>query len=160
MKNLKQVICVGVLMMCSATAPAQNLFDLLKAAENPPKAELVKDSVDVYKLADKRPSYPGGMAALMKLINEKAQSIPKELINGLDEKGSRVVVGFVIEKDGSCSNFRVVKGITPPLDNASLEAVKRVKMKKWKPAEVDGNPVRYAMAVAVNFKYATPKKYF
>ena len=160
MKNLKQVICVGVLMMCSATAPAQNLFDLLKAAENPPKPELVKDSVDVYAFADKRPSYPGGMAALMKQINDKSQCIPKELINGLDEKGSRVVVGFVIEKDGSCSNFKVVKGITPPLDNASLDAVKRVKMKKWKPAEVDGNPVRYAMAVAVNFKYATPKKYF
>lgn len=160
MKNLKQVICVGVLMMCSATAPAQNLFDLLKAAENPPKPELVKDSVDVYEIAEKRPSYPGGMAALMKQINDKSQCIPKELINGLDEKGSRVVVGFVIEKDGSCSNFKVVKGITPPLDNASLDAVKRVKMKKWEPAEVDGKPVRYAMAVAVNFKYATPKKYF
>ena len=160
MKNLKQVICVGVLMMCSATVSAQNLLDLLKAAENPPKPELVKDSVDVYAIADKRPSYPGGMAALMKQINDKSQCIPKELINGLDEKGSRVVVGFVIEKDGSCSNFRVVKGITPPLDNASLDAVKRVKMKKWEPAEVDGKPVRYAMAVAVNFKYATPKKYF
>ena len=160
MKNLKQVICVGVLMMCSATAPAQNLFDLLKAAENPPKPELVKDSVDVYEIAEKRPSYPGGMAALMKQINDKSQCIPKELINGLDEKGSRVVVGFVIEKDGSCSNFKVVKVITPPLDNASLDAVKRVKMKKWEPAEVDGKPVRYAMAVAVNFKYATPKKYF
>ena len=62
----------------------------------------------------------------------------------------RVVVDFIIEKDGRLSNVRVVKGVSEDID---AEAVKVISASpKWRPGRVDGNKVRTAMSVSVEFR--------
>ena len=53
---------------------------------------------------------------------------------------ARVIVRFVVEKDGSITNVKVVRKVDPYLDKRALDAMK--KMPKWKPGMKDGKPVR------------------
>lgn len=62
----------------------------------------------------------------------------------------RVMVEFIIEKDGKVTNVHVIRGVSPELD---AEAVKVVSASpKWKPGRVNGNKVRTSMAVPVEFR--------
>jgi periplasmic protein TonB len=51
------------------------------------------------------------------------------------------MIQFIINADGSCTDFTVVKGIGYGCDEAAVEAFK--KMPKWKPATINGHPVRF-----------------
>ena len=72
---------------------------------------------------------------------------PEEAVkNGIQ---GRVMVDFVIEKDGRVTDVRVVKGVSPSLD---AEAVKAVSASpKWKPGKVDGQKVRASITLPVEF---------
>ena len=62
----------------------------------------------------------------------------------------RVMVDFIIGKDGSVSDVRVLKGVSPELD---AEAVKVVAASpKWKPGRLNGNKVRTSMTIPVEFR--------
>jgi protein TonB len=62
----------------------------------------------------------------------------------------RVMVDFVIEKDGSVTEVRVVKGVSEELDAEALRVVKASP--KWKPGRVNGNRVRTSLTIPVEFK--------
>ena len=62
----------------------------------------------------------------------------------------RVMVDFVIEKDGSVTDVRVVKGVSEELDAEALRVVKASP--KWKPGRVNGNRVRTSLTIPVEFK--------
>lgn len=62
----------------------------------------------------------------------------------------RVMVDFIIDKDGKVTDVRVVRGIDPDLD---AEAVRVVSASpKWKPGRVNGNKVRTSMTIPVEFR--------
>ena len=62
----------------------------------------------------------------------------------------RVVVDFIIDKDGKVTDVRVVKGVSPELD---AEAVKVVSASpKWKPGRLAGDKVRVSMNIPVEFR--------
>ncbi len=99
-------------------------------------------------VAGEMPQYPGGEAAmeLDMLSNFVYPEMERE--NGIQGK---VYVQFVVEKDGSVTNIKVVRGVTGG-KNLSTEAEKAVKkLKKFKPARLDGEEVRVSMTVPVNF---------
>jgi TonB family protein len=62
----------------------------------------------------------------------------------------RVVVDFVIEKDGKVSDVRVVKGLSPEIDAEVLKVVSASP--KWKPGKVNGEKVRTSLTLPVEFK--------
>ena len=62
----------------------------------------------------------------------------------------RVTVQFVVEKDGSIANARVLRGIDPELDKEAVRVISA--MPKWKPGEQRGKPVRCKFTVPVMFK--------
>ena len=67
----------------------------------------------------------------------------------------RVVVEFIIEKDGKVTNVRVVRGVSDELD---AEAVKVISASpKWKPGRVKGEKVRIAISLPVEFKLEKKK---
>ena len=86
---------------------------------------------------DQQPSFPGGTNALNTFIasNLKYSVVAQE--NGIQ---GRVVVKFIVEKDGSISNVEVDRSVDPGLDNEAMRVVKA--MPKWIPGQINGKAVK------------------
>jgi periplasmic protein TonB len=91
--------------------------------------------------------FPGGQTEMMKWIyaNVKYPAIARE--NGIQ---GRVVVSFVVEKDGSISNPKVLKGVNELLDKEAVRVIK--EMPKWKAGRQGEKNVRCAFTMPVSFK--------
>ena len=106
-----------------------------------PQEEPVLDEVEVM------PEYPGGRVALMKFLMENVRYPQVAIENGIT---GRVIVRFVVEKDGKISNVKVEKSVDPSLDAEAKRVVQT--MPKWKPGKRDGQPVRVKYALPVTFR--------
>lgn len=110
-------------------------------------AEETNSNTDpVYTIAEYMPSFPGGQEELKKYltINGTYPSDAKE--KGL---GGRVIVKFIVEKDGSISNAQISKSIYPSLDKEALRLIQN--MPKWIPAYNNEQAVRIWFNVPVSF---------
>ncbi len=100
-----------------------------------------------FQVLEQYPEFPGGMVELMKWLNanlhypEGAQS---QKIQG------KVIVTFIINKDGSVSNPHVTTSVHPLLDREALRVVKM--MPKWKPGMERKTPCRTMFVIPINFK--------
>ena len=122
--------------------------EVLKAKEviaqpEPPKEEETK----VFDVVEQMPSFPGGQSALLQYLssNIKYPVVAEE--NGVQ---GRVIVTFVVEKDGSITDVRVVKSVDPSLDKEAQRVVK--SMPKWIPGKQNGSAVRVKYTVPVTFR--------
>lgn len=101
----------------------------------------------VFQVVENMPEFPGGMGALMQFLgkNIKYPTIAQE--NGVQ---GRVIVQFVVNKDGSIVDPVVVRSVDPYLDKEALRVIK--SMPKWKPGMQRGKAVRVKYTVPVTFK--------
>lgn len=106
----------------------------------------------VYDYLDEMPEYDGGEENLMKHL-AKVIVYPKEAADKNIQ--GRVMVGFVVEKDGSLSNVKVLRGVHPLLD---AEAVRTVETLKFKPGKMNDKPVKCRFTIPVNFKLTDSSK--
>ncbi|OFR37681.1 energy transducer TonB, partial [Porphyromonas sp. HMSC065F10] len=85
-----------------------------------------------------------------------AQNIqyPKEAVKANIE--GRVMVSFIVEKDGSISTVEVKRSVHELLDKEAIRVVSA--MPKWKPGKQDGQPVRARFNIPVSFKIPKPDK--
>ncbi|MEE1322564.1 MAG: TonB family protein, partial [Bacteroidales bacterium] len=106
----------------------------------------IKDEDLIFKIVEEKPIFPGGQAEMMKYISKNLiyPQIAKEIgIQG------RVIVSFVIEKDGSLTNIKVAKDIG---GNCGEEAVRIIKsMPKWTPGKNKGKVVRTQISIPIIF---------
>ena len=102
----------------------------------------------VYTAPETKPQYPGGEAALMQYIASAIQ-YPTMAINANVQ--GRVVVQFIVEKDGRIGEVKVVRGQHPALDAEVVRAVKNIP-EKFIPGKVNGKIVRCFFALPINFK--------
>lgn len=105
------------------------------------------DNKEIFLTVDESAEFPGGTGALMQYLNEHMR-YPEEAFMA-NEQG-RVIVKFVIEKDGSIGDVQVIKGVTPLLDKEALRVVK--DMPKWIPAKVNGKDVASWFNLPISFK--------
>ena len=105
------------------------------------------DDDEVFMVVEDSPEFPGGLEALLKYLNDniKYPSICRE--NGIQ---GRVIVSFVVNKDGKIVDPEVVKGVNPQLDKEALRVIST--MPSWKPGKQRGKPVRVKYSVPVNFR--------
>lgn len=94
-----------------------------------------------------QPSFPGGDAALSEWV---ASNLKYPAISQEEGTQGRVIVGFVIEPDGSITNIEVVESVDTYLDRAATQLVS--KMPKWNPGTVSGRPVRTSYRIPVTFR--------
>ena len=115
-----------------------------KIAEPEPVKE---EETKVFDVVEQMPSFPGGPSALMQYLssNIKYPVVAEE--NGVQ---GRVVCTFVVERDGSITDVRVVKSVDPSLDKEAVRVVK--SMPKWIPGKQNGSAVRVKYTVPVTFK--------
>ena len=101
----------------------------------------------VYEKVEVMPEFPGGEQAMMDFVGKNVQ-YPKEAME--KEISGRVLVGFIVEKDGSIADVKVVKGIGGGCDEEAVRVVKA--MPKWKPGKDKGKPVRVSYVMPFTFK--------
>ena len=102
----------------------------------------------IFEVVEQMPEYPnGGMAGLMQFLskNIKYPTIAQE--NGTQ---GRVTVQFVVNKDGSIVDAKVLRGVDPYLDKEALRVIN--SMPKWKPGMQRGKAVRVKYTVPVMFR--------
>jgi protein TonB len=102
---------------------------------------------EIFQVVEEMPEFPGGMAECMKFLgkNIKYPTISQE--NGVQGK---VIVQFVVNKDGSVVDPVVVRSVDPYLDKEALRVINT--MPKWKPGKQRGKPVRVRYTVPVTFR--------
>ena len=101
---------------------------------------------DVFDVVEEMPQYPGGPQALFEFLSQNVQ-YPKEAAKaGIH---GRVIVTFVVEKDGSICESKVVKSVDPSLDAEALRVINA--MPNWKPGKQNGKEVRVKYTVPVAF---------
>lgn len=109
---------------------------------------IAPDPEDTLEIAPKMPEFPGGHEALMKYLDENLDKIPTYQGNGIQ---GRVIIGFVVGKDGSIINPRVLRSADSFLDKEALRVIK--EMPKWTPGELeDGTKVYVKFTVPVMFR--------
>ena len=115
-----------------------------KIAEPEPVKE---EETKVFDVVEQMPSFPGGPSALMQYLssNIKYPVVAEE--NGVQ---GRVVCTFVVERDGSITDVRVIKSVDPSLDKEAVRVVKG--MPKWIPGKQNGSAVRVKYTVPVTFR--------
>lgn len=108
-----------------------------------PKPEPEKIFVAVEQPAE----FKGGQAALMKWLSNNIRYPEAAQQNNVQ---GRVIVKFVVEKDGSIGSPTIVKGVDRDLDQEALRVVR--KMPKWQPGKNNGQPVRSYFNLPVTFR--------
>lgn len=109
------------------------------------KKPKVEDN-NIYESADKMPTYPGGVTELMAFINDRLE-YPREAL--ADSAQGIVQVSFIVEKDGTPTEFEVLDEHHPALEAEAVRVLQQ--MPKWKPATQRGVKVRVEYVVPVKF---------
>lgn len=124
--------------------------DIAFHPDKAPKKTQQKDGVISYFECDQRPTFLNS-AEPRKFLEEWVYQYLKYPASAVrDGIQGRVMVEFVINKDGKVSDVRVVKGVSEELD---AEAVKVISASpKWRPGRVNGEKVRCSMTVPVEFR--------
>ncbi len=102
---------------------------------------------EIFMVVEESPEFPGGVQALLEYLrkNIKYPQICKD--NNIQ---GRVLISFVVNKDGAIVDPEVIKSVHPSLDKEALRVISG--MPNWKPGAQRGKPVRVKYTVPVNFR--------
>ncbi|MCI6828976.1 MAG: TonB family protein [Prevotella sp.] len=122
--------------------------EVLKAKEviaqpEPPKEEETK----VFDVVEVMPTFPGGQGALFEWLSKNIKYPVVAEENGVQ---GRVIVTFVVERNGSITDVQVAKSVDPSLDKEAVRVVKA--MPHWIPGKQNGSAVRVKFTVPVTFR--------
>ena len=115
--------------------------------KEPEPVKVEKKEEEIFVAVEQQAEFPGGQAALMKWLSQNIRY--PEAAQQNDIQG-RVVVKFVVEKDGSIGQATVVRGVDKDLDREAIRVVK--KMPRWQPGKNNGVAVRSYFNLPVTFK--------
>ena len=101
----------------------------------------------VFEVVEQMPSFPGGTTALMQYLSKNTKYPPVAEENCIQ---GRVDCSFVIERDGSVSDVRIIKSVDPSLDKEAIRVVS--SMPKWIPGRQNGQMVRVKYNLPVTFR--------
>lgn len=105
------------------------------------------NSTRVYDVVEQMPSFPGGISGLRTYLNQNIR-YPAEAQENCVQ--GRVVVSFVVGKDGHISDVTVLRSVDPSLDKEAIRVVRN--MPRWTPGKQGGEPVRVRYNVPVSFR--------
>jgi TonB family protein len=106
-----------------------------------------KDENYIFGVVEQMPSFPGGNKALMKFLDDNLRYPAEARAMGIQ---GRVIVTFVVERDGNIDSIKVIKKVSPELDREALRVIRL--MPKWNPGKQNGKTVRTKYTIPVIFK--------
>lgn len=121
-------------------------------APEPVKSKLLNipqpvNSNSVYDVVEQMPSFPGGISGLRTYLNQNIR-YPAEAQETCAQ--GRVVVSFVVGKDGHISDVTVLRSVDPSLDKEAVRVIRN--MPRWTPGKQGGEPVKVRYNVPVSFR--------
>lgn len=137
-------LAIALLAMNNTTIRANVQKKVVKTTKTTKEADA---SNKVYEVVEQMPSFPGGDAAMMKYL---AENIKYPVSAQKAKEQGRVVVQFIVEKDGAVTGVKTVRSVTPVLDAEAVRVIKA--MPKWTPGRQGGQPVRVKYNVPVSFR--------
>ena len=111
-----------------------------------PQTDTTKKKNSWDCIPETMPYFPGGNVLMLKYLADNIK-YPASAVKA--KKQGRVIIAFVIQKDGSVTNARIVKSVDPELDAEALRIVKA--MPNWTPGTQDGKPVNVRYTIPVVF---------
>lgn len=105
------------------------------------------DEGEIFEVVEQQPAFPGGMDKLMQWLSKNLKYPASAQENGTQ---GRVVVQFVVNKDGSIVEPKVIKSVDPALDKEAIRVVSA--MPHWQPGKQRGKPVRVRFTLPVTFR--------
>ena len=123
----------------------KDIADLKTITVQAPPEEVQEEKV--FDVVEQMPDFPGGMSALMQYLNKHIKYPVVAEENGIQ---GRVIVTFVVEKNGSITDVQVVKSVDPSLDKEAVRVVK--SMPNWIPGKQNGSAVRVKYTLPVTFR--------
>lgn len=105
------------------------------------------DEGEVFQVVEQMPEFPGGMDKLMEYLSKNIKYPSIAMENNIQ---GRVVVEFVVNKDGSIVEPKVMRSVDTSLDNEAMRVIK--SMPKWNPGKQRGKAVRVRYTVPVLFR--------
>jgi len=127
---MKKIILIAVLVFVAIASKAQVAYSTLKS-----------------KVDATFPSFPGGQNKLNRYLKKNLKYPKVDLESRVQ---GTVLVSFIIEKDGSLSNFEIIRNVSQAIDAEALRVVKNSP--NWEPAKLDEKPVRVRYTLPVIFK--------
>ena len=142
MKRLLMISCLFALSWTLATAQEN---DSIKNKDT--------QKCIIFCDYEQQPSFPGGMSALLDYLKE---NIHWPLGHEEDCIQGRVVVSFMVEKDGSITNAKVERSLDPAFDAEALRVV--ASMPKWRPGKYNGEATRTKYCIPITFRCEVEKE--
>ena len=113
--------------------------------------EVPTEDNSLFKIVECMPEFPGGMKGCLDFIQTEMcypEEAKKAGIQG------RVILQFIIEKDGTAAQPRIVRSVHPLLDKEALRIIRQ--MPKWTPGKQDGKPQRVLYTIPISFRLPKP----
>lgn len=148
-------VAFAAVTVISCTSPKEKKTEANQEPASAPEMQVVtyapqpKEAVqgEVFQVVEEQPMFPGGMGEMMKFLQQNVK-YPKEAQD--QGKQGRVIVQFVVNKDGSISNDTIVRSVDPLLDAEALRVVR--SMPNWTPGKQKGEAVRVRFTLPVTFR--------
>lgn len=141
------------ILLASSPVVASAVRSALPVAATEEPAKKSDADKKTYETAEVMPKFPGGDTEMYQWIAQHLK-YPEETIKN-DEQG-RVVIQFVVDKDGSTAEPRIIRGVSPSIDAEAIRIVN--EMPQFTPGTIGGEPVRVWYTLPMTFKmYSGPK---
>jgi protein TonB len=105
------------------------------------------DPYRIFTSVEQVPEFPGGIAKFFEYIGKNIRYPDEARRKNIQGK---VFIGFVVEKDGSLSDIKILRSASPDLDAEAIRLLKNCP--HWKPGVQNGRPVRVAYAMPIVFQ--------
>jgi protein TonB len=131
---MRKYILIPVLLVCFTLANAQT------------KPASTIDENKVYTAVEHSAEFPGGLKGFYAYLSNNIKY--PEVARQANAQG-KVFITFVVGKDGSLTDFKIMKGVSPEID---VEAIRVMQASpKWKPGTQDGRAIRQQYTVPISF---------
>ena len=145
-KNGEKSYLEGKMTSIKKDGMTVNQVDWQKKASNSEPQEKV-----IFQVVEEMPQFPGGMGEAMKFL---AKNMKYPVAAQQAKIEGRVIVQFVVEKDGSVSDVKVMRGVNSELDAEAIRVVSM--MPKWIPGKQRGKAVAVKYTMPIMFRLQTP----
>ena len=132
------------LVIIDSGADANTAIDAVMQSSG--KHEIDIDDTSIFISPQEMPEFPGGYKSLLNFLSQNIKYPPIASDNGVSGK---VTVNFVVNKDGSISDAKILRGVDEALDKEALRVV--YSMPKWKSGKQAGKNVRVSYSLPINF---------
>ena len=143
-------IIVVIVLMCLCTK--YGFANQVDKTEEISLSSMSDNTDKIHEALEDMPEFDGGQTLMMEWLSKNITYPEQAIIDGIE---GRVIVRFIVEKDGTVSTPMILKGVCETLDNEAKRVV--LSMPKWKPGTTQSTPMRSYVTLPITFKLRTDK---